>query len=281
MNYIQYMQTPAGPLTTSIPEVSPSDQMLLDQNMRKALQYVPGLTSDYHYTLQDLNSDHAADGNTQHRIIGGRYSDIYNTITIDPNYNTVPVAVHELEHAAQDQYNEQQLGKIEDRIKYYVNKASTAKRERVKDYYRNKVNHFLNRYQNEDYWYDKSTTKKLNKLFDFNIRETGSTLRESSSTDWQGKSFKDLIDTNGYYDDIMSKYYYTLADKLAKSKNLYTGRLSYYGQQYYKEGISDQRKDRMYNRYKHVENLWDKRDQRVRQRHDNKYLRFFKRFNNL
>jgi hypothetical protein len=77
-------------------------------------------------------------------------------------------------------------------------------------------------------WYNNRTTKKLNKLFDFDIREVGSTMREASSTDWQGKSFEDLIDTNGYYDDIMGKYYYTLADKLKKARNLYDNRLGYY-----------------------------------------------------
>jgi hypothetical protein len=37
-------------------------------------------------------------------------------ITIDPNYNIVPVAVHELEHAAQDQYNEKWSDKIWNKI---------------------------------------------------------------------------------------------------------------------------------------------------------------------
>jgi hypothetical protein len=104
-------------------------------------------------------------------------------------------------------------------------------------------------------WYNNRTTKKLNKLFDFNIREVGATMREASSEDWQGKSFKDLIDTNGYYDDVMSKYYLTLADKLEKARNRNAGRLGYYGSKYYKEGISDKRRDRIYDRYQHLRKL--------------------------
>ena len=277
MNYIQYMQTPSGPLSTK----PLSDEELLDQNMQKALQYVPNITPDYSYGLQDLNSDHVSDDAQHSRIIGGRYNDFYNTITIDPNYNTVPVAVHELEHAAQDQYNEKKLEKIWDKVQYYINKVGAANSERAKKYYENKRNLFLDRYGSDDYWYKKPITKRLNKLFDFDIREVGATLREASSEDWQEKSFSDLINTNGYYDDIMNKYYLTLSDKLQKARNPYADRLDYYSNQYYKDGISDQRRDRIYNRYKHVEDLWDKRDQRVRQRHDNKYLRFFKRFNNL
>jgi hypothetical protein len=80
----------------------------------------------------------------------------------------------------------------------------------------------------QDRWYNNRTTKKLNKLFDFNIREVGSTMREASSEDWQGKSFEDLINTNGYYDDIMGKYYDTLGDKLKKAMNRNAGRIDYY-----------------------------------------------------
>lgn len=280
MNYIKYMQNPDGPLSTNVLDKSINNQELLDQNIQKALQYVPGLTQDYYYQLQDLNSDNESNNNTQRSMISGRYDDIYNTVTIDPNYNTLHTVVHELEHAAQDQYNDKRLDKILGKINYFVGKLSNTNSEIAKKYYKNRRDHYLNKYK-QDQWYNNAITKKLNKLFDFNIREVGSTMREASSTDWQGKSFKDLINTNGYYDDIMKKYYQTLANKLYKVKDLYDNRLGYYSNKYYKEGISDKRRDRIYDRYQHLRKLQNDRNQIARQRHDNKYLRFFKRFNNL
>lgn len=280
MNYIQYMQTPAGPLTTSTSDKSLNDQALLDQNMQKALQYVPGLNQNYSYKLQDLNSGNTSDNNTQRSILGGYYNYNTNTVTIDPRGNTVSTAVHELEHAAQDQYNEKWSNKIFDRVLYYRDKADAAHSKLAQKYYQNKLDRQVDKYEQER-WYNNATTKKLNKLFDFDIKEVGATMREASSTDWQGKSFRDLINTNGYYDGIMNKYYLTLSDKLQKARSLYDNRLGYYSQKYYKEGISDKRRERIYNRYQHLQKLQDDRAQRVQQRHDNKYLRFFKRFNNL
>lgn len=137
---------------------------------------------------------------------------------------------------------------------YYANKAQGANSNLAQKYYKNKRDYFIDKLA-QDKWYNNRITKKLNKLFDFDIKEVGSTMREASSEDWQGKSFKDLIKTNGYYDDIMNKYNQTLADKLPKSNNLYDNRLGYYSDKYYKEGISDRRRNRIYNRYQHLQKL--------------------------
>lgn len=123
-------------------------------------------------------------------------------------------AVHELEHAAQDQRDEKRSDKIWEKVRHYSDKVQDANSTLAQNYYQNKLKHYANKYAQKRYWYNNATTKKLNKLFDFDIREVGSTMREASSTDWQGKSFEDLIKTNGYYDDIMNKYYLTLSDKL-------------------------------------------------------------------
>jgi hypothetical protein len=50
----------------------------------------------------------------------------------------VPVAVHELEHAAQDQYNEKWSDKIWNKIKYYGDKAGAANSKLAQNYYKNK-----------------------------------------------------------------------------------------------------------------------------------------------
>jgi hypothetical protein len=141
-----------------------------------------------------------------------------------------------------------------DRILYYRDKADAANSKLAQKYYQNKRDHYVGKFGQEQ-WYNNATTKKLNKLFDFDIKEVGATMREASSTDWQGKSFKDLIKTNGYYDDVMHKYSLTLSDKLWKSRSLYDDRLGYYGSKYYKEGISDKRRDRIYDRYQHLRKL--------------------------